>query len=176
MKGRYPVYAFPFVDENKDELLYWRDIGTLDAYYEASMDLVSVDPHFNLYDTGWPIRTLPHQLPPAKTVFAQEKPGGRLGIALDSLVSGGVIVSGGRVQRSVLSPNVRINSYASVYRSVLMGRVDIGRYARVSNAILDKHVRVPPGCVIGEDPKEDRRRFKVTEKGTVVVTPSMPME
>jgi glucose-1-phosphate adenylyltransferase len=176
MKGRYPVYAFPFVDENKDELLYWRDIGTLDAYYEASMDLVAVDPHFNLYDRDWPIRTLPHQLPPAKTVFAQEEPGGRLGVAMDSLLSGGVIISGGRVQRSILSPNVRVNSYATVYRSVIMGRVIVGRHARITNAIVDKHVMIPPGCVIGEDPGEDRRRFKVTEKGTVVITPDMPLE
>ena len=170
------MYAYPFVDENRKDRPYWRDIGTLDAYYEASMDLVSVDPVFNLYDNDWPLRTLPHQIPPAKTVFAQEEPGGRLGITLDSLISGGVIVSGGRVERSILSPHVRVNSYARVEDSVLMDGVDVGRHARVSRAIIDKGVRVPTGCVIGEDDDDDRHRFTVTEGGIRVVTQDMPMK
>lgn len=175
MLGQSPVYAYPYADQSRDGKLYWRDIGTLDAYHEASMDLISVEPQFNLYDEEWTIRTMPHQIPPAKTVFAQEHPGGRLGLALDSLVSGGVIISGGRVQRSILSPYVRVNSFAEVSDSVLMDRVEVGRHARVTNAIVDKHVVIPPGCVIGEDAVEDNRRFKVTSNGIVVVSPDMPM-
>jgi glucose-1-phosphate adenylyltransferase len=163
------LFAYPFQDENRKEKLYWRDIGTLDAYYEASMDLVAVDPVFNLYDREWPLRTVPHQLPPAKTVFAQEEPGGRLGIVLDSILSGGVIVSGGRVERSVLGPRVRVNSYARVQDSVLMDGVEIGRHARLRRAILDKDVKVPSGCVVGENPEEDKARFTVTPGGVVVI-------
>ena len=163
------LFAFPFVDENKKQKAYWRDIGTLDSYYEASMDLVSVEPVFNLYDKLWPIRTMIQQLPPAKTVFAQEEPGGRLGIVLDSIVGGGVIVSGGRVERSVLGPEVRVNSYAKVADSVLMDGVDVGRYARVTKAIADKGVRIPANCVVGEDAEEDKRRFTITPGGVVVI-------
>jgi glucose-1-phosphate adenylyltransferase len=163
------VYAYPFVDENRKPTRYWRDIGTLDAYYEASMDLVDVSPVFNLYDAEWPIRTHARQLPPAKMVFAQERPDGRLGIALDSLICGGAIVSGGRIERSIVSPKVRINSYARVDDSVLMDGVDVGRSARVRRAIVDKGVRIPPGCVIGEDLERDRKRFTVTPKGIVVI-------
>ncbi len=163
------LVAYPFVDENRKQVLYWRDIGTLDSYYEASMDLVAVDPVFNLYDAGWPLRTLPRQLAPAKTVFAQERPGGRLGIVLDSILCGGVIVSGGRVERSILGPEVRVNSWAVVTDSVLMDGVDVGRHARVRRAIVDKGVRIPPGTVIGEDLEQDRRRFTVTDSGLVVI-------
>jgi glucose-1-phosphate adenylyltransferase len=163
------LYAYPFIDENKKETAYWRDIGTLDSYYDASMDLVAVEPVFNLYDKNWPIRTMAQQLPPAKTVFAQEEPGGRLGIVLDSLVSGGVIVSGGRVERCILGPEVRINSYATVKDSVLMDGVDVGRHARVTKAIVDKGVRIPASFVVGEDEAEDKRRFTVTPNGVVVV-------
>jgi len=170
------VYAYPFLDENRKESRYWRDIGTLDAYYEASMDLVAVNPVFNLYDTEWPLRTYARQLPPAKLVFAQEEPGGRLGIALDSLICGGVIISGGRVERSILSPYARVNSYARVQDSVLMDGVDVGRGARVRRAILDKGVRIASGCVIGEDPEADRTRFTVTPKGIVVIPKNAVVE
>jgi glucose-1-phosphate adenylyltransferase len=163
------LYAFPFVDENRKETAYWRDIGTLDSYYDASMDLVAVEPVFNLYDKEWPIRTMVQQLPPAKTVFAQEEPGGRLGIVLDSLVSGGAIVSGGRVERCVLGPAVRVNSYAKVADSVLMDGVDVGRHARITKAIVDKDVRIPANFVVGEDPVEDKKRFTVTPNGVVVI-------
>jgi glucose-1-phosphate adenylyltransferase len=163
------LLAYPFVDENRKQEAYWRDIGTIDSYYEASMDLEAVDPHFNLYDHDWPLRTLPRQLPPAKTVFAQEQPGGRLGIILDSMVCGGVIVSGGRVERSVLGPEVRVNSWATVTDSVLMDGVDVGRHARVRRAIVDKGVQIPAGTVIGFDPEEDRRRFTVSESGIVII-------
>ena len=162
------VQAFPFRD-GKNEPGYWRDIGTLDSYYEANMDLVAVSPVFNLYDMEHPLRTHPQPLPPAKTVFAQEYPGGRLGIVLDSLISGGTIVSGGRVERSVLSPYVRVNSYAQVEDSILMDRVDIGRRAKIRKAILDKDVQIPEGFTIGWDREADRRRFVVTDSGVVVV-------
>jgi len=163
------LFSYSFLDENKKDTAYWRDIGTLDSYYEASMDLVAVEPVFNLYDKHWPIRTMVQQLPPAKTVFAQEEPGGRLGIVLDSLVSGGAIISGGRVERCVLGPEVRINSYAKVTDSVLMDGVDVGRHARVTKAIIDKGVRIPANFVVGEDPEEDKRRFLVTPAGVVVI-------
>jgi glucose-1-phosphate adenylyltransferase len=165
--GRLHAYAFP--DENKKARPYWRDIGTLDSYFEASMDLVAVEPEFNLYDKAWPIRTMARPLPPAKTVFAQEEPGGRLGIMLDSIVSPGVIVSGGRVERSILGPEVRVNSYARVTESVLMDGVDIGRHARVHRAIVDKQVRIPPSFVVGDNEEEDRKRFTVTPGGVVVI-------
>jgi glucose-1-phosphate adenylyltransferase len=163
------LYAYPFVDENRKEARYWRDIGTLDSYYEASMDLVAVEPVFNLYDKHWPIRTMVQQFPPAKTVFAQEEPGGRLGVALDSMLSGGSIISGGRVERSILGPEVRVNSYAKVADSVLRDGVDVGRHARITKAIVDKGVRIPPEFVVGEDREDDARRFLVTPGGVVVI-------
>jgi glucose-1-phosphate adenylyltransferase len=167
--GKVRVFAYNFKDENKKEVKYWRDVGTIDAYYEANMDLVSVDPLFNLYDKDWPIRTYWGRYPPAKTVFAQEYPGGRLGIALDSIVSGGCIISGGRVQNCVLSPNVRINSYADVRESILFEGVNIGRYCKIRRAIIDKEVNIPPGTVIGYDIEEDRKRYFVTDSHIVVI-------
>lgn len=163
------VYAHNFKDENKKEAKYWRDIGTIDAYYEANMDLVQVNPIFNLYDKEWPVRTYQEQYPPAKFVFAQEEAGGRLGAALDSLVSDGCIVSGGRVQRSILSPNVRINSYSRVYDSILMEGVNVGRHAKVKRAIIDKDVNIPQNMEIGYNLNEDKKRFTVTPSGIVVV-------
>jgi len=163
------VYAYNFKDENKKEAKYWRDVGTIDAYWEANMDLVSVDPLLNLYDKAWPIRTYQGQNPPAKFVFAQEKKGGRLGIALDSIVAHGCIVSGGRVQNSVLSPNVRINSYSEVHHSILMENADIGRHCRIRKAIIDKDVIIAPGTEIGYDLEKDRKRYHVTPSGLVVI-------
>lgn len=167
-KGRR-IAAYNFIDENKKEAKYWRDIGTIDAYYEANMDLVQVDPVFNLYDKDWSIRTYEELFPPAKTVFAGEEITGRVGLVLDSLVSGGCIISGGRVQRSILSPNVRINSYSQVYDSILMEGVNVGRYAKIKRAVIDKDVDIPQGMVIGYDLEGDRKRFFVTESGIVVV-------
>jgi len=163
------VCAYNFKDENKKEAKYWRDVGTIDAYWEANKDLVSVDPLLNLYDKAWPIRTYQAQNPPAKFVFAQEKKGGRLGIALDSIVAHGCIVSGGRVQNSVLSPNVRVNSYSEVHDSILMENVDIGRHCRIRRAIIDKDVVIPPETEIGYNREEDKKRYHVTPSGIVVI-------
>jgi glucose-1-phosphate adenylyltransferase len=130
-KSGFKVKAYNFIDENKKNAQYWRDIGTLDAYYEANMELIQVDPIFNLYDSQWPIRTYQEQTPPAKSIFAGEEITGRVGLALDSLVSGGCIISGGQVKRSILSPDVRINSYSQVTDSILMEGVSVGRHAKI---------------------------------------------
>ena len=168
LSRRERILAYNFKDENKKESKYWRDIGTLDAYYDANMDLVQVTPLFNLYDRDWPIRTYHEQWPPAKTVFADEETG-RVGSVLDSLVSNGCIISGGQVQRCVLSPDVRVNSFAQVEESVLMEHVEVGRYAKIRRAIIDKDVVIPRHAEIGYHLEEDRRRFHVTESGIVVV-------
>lgn len=170
------VFAYNFKDLNKKEAKYWRDIGTIDAYWEANLELVSVDPVFNLYDKDWPIRTYQGMHPPAKFVFAQEEDGGRLGIAMDSVVCGGVIISGGRVQSSVISPNVRINSYADIRESVILENVEIGRYCKIQKTIVDKDVCIPQKTVIGYDPEEDKKRFYVTSSGVVVVTKEMKFD
>jgi glucose-1-phosphate adenylyltransferase len=162
------VYAFDFADENRPRTNYWRDIGTLDSYYEASMDLVSVTPEFNLYDEIWPVRTHQRQYPPAKFVFGQEEKGWA-GRAIDSIVSGGCILSGGRVERSILSPMVRVESYARVEDSILMDHVEVGPHARLRRVIADKGTRIPAGCQIGFDPEKDRRHFSFTESGIVVI-------
>jgi len=164
------VYAFKFHDANRKIVQYWRDIGTLDAYWEANMDLVAVDPLFNLYDQGWPIRTYQGQFPPAKFVFAQDQQGGRMGVALDSIVCGGCIIAGGRVQNSVLSPNVLVKDYADVHEAVLMENVVIGEHARIRRAIIDKDVVIPPKTEIGYDAEADKRRFTVTDSGIVTIS------
>jgi len=173
MIDSYKVMAYLFRDRNTGSDLYWRDIGTLDSYWESSMELVSVNPPFNLYDRDWPIHTFREEYPPCKTVFAQKHEGGRMGAALDSLVSSGCIISGGRVIRSVLSYNVRINSYSEVRESVLMEDVEIGRHAKIRRAIIDKGVTVPPGMRIGYNLEEDANNFTVTENGIVVVPKEM---
>lgn len=171
MLDRARVYAYDFRDMNDKTARYWRDVGTLDAYYAANMDLVDITPEFNLYDRRWPVRTQMPQQPPAKFVFAQE--GRRMGVAMDSIVCAGCIISGGRVLRSVLSPGVRINSYCEVEYSILMPNVEIGRYSRIRRAIIDTRVKIPDSTVIGYDPEEDRARgYHVTESGIVVVTAS----
>ena len=170
MIARHSVHAFSFIDENKKEAKYWRDVGTLDSYYEANLDLIAVSPLLNLYDRTWPIFTVPTHAPPPKFVFAQQEPGGRLGVSIDSLISPGCIVSGGRVQNSILSPYVRINSYSSVHDSILFEGVNVGRHARVRRAIIDKDVTIPEGMEIGFNLDEDRKKFTVTESGLVVIS------
>jgi glucose-1-phosphate adenylyltransferase len=164
------VFAYPFRDENRKQDAYWRDVGTVDAYFEANMDLVHVDPLLNMYDDRWPIRTYYPNYPPPKFVFAAEGPDARRGQALDSIVCQGSIISGGQVERSILGSNVRINSFAHVSDSILFDHVDIGRHARIRRAIIDKGVRIPPGASVGFDPEEDRARgFTVSENGVTVI-------
>jgi glucose-1-phosphate adenylyltransferase len=167
------VYAYDFVDENRKEAQYWRDIGTLEAYYEANMDLVSVSPVFNLYDASWPIRTYQRQYPPAKFVFAQE--GRRMGIAVDSLVSAGSIISGGRVTHSIISPNVRVNSYTDIESCIIFSHVNIGRYSRIRRTIIDRHIEIPEHSEIGYNPDEDRAKYHVTDSGIVIIVPERRM-
>ena len=166
--SKVPVYAYQFYDENKKAGRYWRDIGTLDAYFEANMDLCQVNPEFNLYDPEWPLRTYQLQAPPAKFVFADE--GRRCGQALDSIISAGCIISGSRIAGSVLCPNVRVHSFCDVDQSILMPGVRVGRHARIRRAIIDRDVFVPRGARIGHNLDEDRKRHTVTESGIVVVT------
>jgi len=164
------AYAFQFKDENRRDALYWRDVGTIDAYWEANMDLLEVDPILNLYDPEWPMRTHMVQRPPAKFIFSEEGLAARRGVAVDSLVSQGCVVSGSRVHRSVLSPMGRVNSYASVEESILMDEVVVGRYSRIRRAIVDKYTSIPPKTRIGYDVEEDRNRFTVSPGGVVVVS------
>jgi glucose-1-phosphate adenylyltransferase len=149
---------------------YWRDVGTVDAYYEANLDLTKVVPELNLYDTAWPIYTTQEQIPPAKFVFDDDA---RRGYAIDSIVSGGCIVSGSVVKRSLLSNNVKLLDHCHIEDSVILPGAEIGPQAVVKNAVVDKHCRIPEGMMIGVNPDEDRRRFHVTEKGRVLVVPEM---
>jgi glucose-1-phosphate adenylyltransferase len=171
---RLNVYAYDFASHicrGEGEVVrgYWRDVGTIDSYFAASMDLISVTPQLNLYNPEWPIRGTAAPYGPAKFVFS-DFPGGRVGMALDSIIGDGCIVSGGRIEKSVLSPNVRVNSYSLVTDSVLFPGVDVGRGARLHRCIVDKGVRIPPGERIGEDLERDRQRFVVSEGGVVVVS------
>jgi glucose-1-phosphate adenylyltransferase len=165
------VYAYRFRDKNRKAVPYWRDVGTLDAYYQANMDLIEVDPVLNLYDQEWPIRTYQPQLPPPKFVFndgGQEL--SRRGEAHDSMVCNGCILSGGHVRRSILSPRVRVNSFSQVDSSILFDGVDVGRHCRVRRAIVDKDVKIPANTTIGYDLDHDRQRgFLITEGGVVVI-------
>jgi glucose-1-phosphate adenylyltransferase len=163
-----PVFGYRFSDENKKAAKYWRDIGTLDAYFEANMDLCHVNPEFNLYDPEWPLRTYQPQAPPAKFVFAEE--GRRCGQALDSVISPGCIVSGSTVSGSVLCPNVRVHSFCHIEDCILMPGVRVGRHARIRRAIIDRDVLIPRAALIGYNHEEDRRRHTVTDAGVVVVT------
>jgi glucose-1-phosphate adenylyltransferase len=167
------VFAFNFLNPETKEPAYWRDVGTLDAYWEANMDLVSVVPQFNLYDTEWPIHTFQGYYPPAKTVLAERK---RTGMAISSLVSGGCIVSGGKVINSLLSPNVRVDSFGVVEDSILMDGVHVDKGAQVKRAIIDKQVHIPPGVKIGGNLRRDRKRFTVTDSGVVVVPKGMEFD
>ena len=168
--ARHAVQSFSFRDENRKRDAYWRDVGTIDAYFEANMDLVEVDPQLNLYDEQWPIRTHHPAYPPPKFVFAGEGPDARRGEATDSLVCPGAILSGGRVHRSIIGPGVRINSFARVEESIVCEGVDIGRHALVRRAIIDKGVQVPPHATVGVDHAQDAARgLTVSAEGVTVV-------
>jgi len=160
------VFHFDFRQGDCEGTGYWRDVGTIDAYYIANMDLVSVTPHLNLYDPQWPIFTYQPHDPPAKTVLEEE---GRTGTAINSILSNGCIISGGNVRRSILSPRVFVHSYAEVEDSILLSGVDVGRHAKIRRAIVDKDVNIPEGTKIGYDLDEDAKRFTVTASGIVVV-------
>jgi glucose-1-phosphate adenylyltransferase len=171
---RYRVFAHNFahscVGMDETRIPYWRDAGTIDAYWEANMELTKVTPELNLYDDDWPIWTHQEQLPPAKFVFDDE---GRRGMAVDSLVSGGDIISGALVRHSLLFSRVHVHSYAQIEDSVILPDVDIGRRAKLRRVVMDKHCRVPEGLTIGYDIEADRKRFHVSEGGVTLVTPEM---
>ena len=164
------VLAYPFMDENRKREAYWRDVGTLDAYYEANLDLISVDPQLNMYDSRWPIRTYLPNFPPPKFVFAEKGIAARRGQALDSIVCQGSIISGGQVSRSIVGANVRINSYAQVDDSIIFDGVDIGRHTKIRRAIIDKEVIIPAGFEVGVDHATDSKRgFTITDNGVTVI-------
>jgi len=163
------VFAYSFRDVNKKEVRYWRDIGRIDAYFEANMDLIAIDPIFNLYDPDWPLRTYQRQCPPAKTIFGGDPGFISPAIVEDSLISNGCIISGATVRRVVLSPNVHIDYYAEVTDSIIWDDVHVGPRAKVRRAIIEDGVRIPPGFIIGFDREADARRFPISEGGVVIV-------
>jgi len=180
MHQRKRVYVYDFATnfvpgQGEKERGYWRDVGNLDSYYQANMDLVAVDPVFSLYNDRWPIYTIRHNQPPVKFVFSSETDQ-RVGRATDSLISEGCIISGGQVHQCILSPKVRVNSYSYVEGSILFENVNIGRHCRIRRAIIDKHVEVPPHTEIGYDLAKDAKRFHVTESGIVVIPKGMRVE
>ena len=164
------MFAYPFTDVKTRAQSYWRDVGTVDAYYEANIELVYVAPELNLYDEEWPIWTYQAHLPPAKFVLDEE---GRRGMAVNSMIAGGCIISGAVIDQSLLYSNVRVDERSSVHRSVVLPNVKIGRGCTIRNAILDEGCEVPEGTVIGHDRDEDEKRFHVTSQGVVLVTPEM---
>ena len=164
----YNFFDNPVPGQTENERGYWRDVGSIDSYWHSSMDLVAVSPVFNLYNQGWPIHTARDTHPPAKFVFADETKE-RVGMATDSLVCDGVVISGGRVNRSILSPAVRVNSYCEIDESIVFDNVNIGRHSKIRRAIIDKDVVIPPHSVIGYDLEADRKRFAVSPEGIVVI-------
>ena len=164
------LFACPFNDLQSGEKGYWRDVGTVDAFWEANLELIGVTPPLNLYEQDWPVRTFHPQLPPAKFVFDDD---GRRGMAVDSMVSAGCIISGAIVRHSLLSSDVRINDYSLIEDSVLLPGVRIGSNCIIKRAIIDSHCIIPDGTIIGKNPDEDRKRFHVTPKGVVLVCPEM---
>jgi len=167
---KYVVNAYPFLDLQSGEQSYWRDVGTIDAYWAANMELVNVEPDLNLYDKTWPIWTYQTQTPPAKFVFDDDE---RRGQAVDSMVSGGCIVSGSRIKHSLLFSNVRVNSFCLVKDSIVLPDVEIGRNCRITKAIIEQGCKIPEGTVIGENREEDAKKFYISEGGVVLVTPDM---
>jgi len=166
--AKYRVFAYPFRDAQSGVQAYWRDVGTVDSYWASNMELIGVDPELNLYDHEWPIWTYQAQTPPAKFIFDDDD---RRGMAVDSMVSGGCIISGAEVRHSLLFSNVRVNSYSKVQDSVILPEVNIGRHCRITKAVVDRGCHIPPNTIIGEDLEEDRKRFYVSEAGVVLVTP-----
>lgn len=169
------VFAYPFRDEESKKSLYWRDIGTLDSFFAANMDLVSRRPSFDLYDPEWLFRAWQPPVPPCKAVHGFTEDGTRPGVVEDSIVGGGAVISGGHVERSLLGRGVRVNSFSRVTDSILMDNVRIGRYAKVKRCIIDKNVVIPEGMEIGFDPERDRRLFNVSAGGVVVVPKEMDL-
>ena len=167
------VYAYPFTDGTNNNLNYWRDIGTLDAYWEANMDLVQESPEFNLYDKDWPIRTHQEQNPPAKTIFKKTLPEERTDMILNSIVSGGCIISGAKVEGCILSPDVRVDTNSEIYDSIIMESVRIGKNVKIRKAIIDKSVNIPDYMSIGYNREEDSKHFTVTDSGITVVRKEM---
>jgi glucose-1-phosphate adenylyltransferase len=170
---RYRVYAHRFQDScvgMNDDRPYWRDVGTVDAYWEANIDLIHVTPELNLYDEDWPIWTFQEQLPPAKFVFDDE---GRRGFAVDSLISGGCIVSGSTVRRSLLFSNVRVHSFCNIEDSVILPDVTVNRHVKLRRCVVDKRCLLPEGFSAGFDAEQDRKRFHVSERGITLITPEM---
>jgi glucose-1-phosphate adenylyltransferase len=165
------VFAFPFLDENRKQDAYWRDVGTIDSYFEANLEMTEVEPQLNLYDDHWPVRTYQPNLPPAKFVFNSNGDfDARRGEALDSIVCPGAIISGGKVVRSIVGQQARVNSYSHIEDTILFSRVSVGRHCRIRRAIIDKDVHLPEGTEIGYDHDADRRRgFTVSEGGVVVI-------
>ncbi|MFZ1326738.1 MAG: glucose-1-phosphate adenylyltransferase [Candidatus Contendobacter sp.] len=168
--GHHRVVTYPFRDVQTKTQSYWRDVGTVDAFWEANMELVSIDPELNLYDEDWPIWTYQEQLPPAKFVFNDE---GRRGMAVDSMVADGCIISGAYVKHSLLFPQVQVRSFVQLRDAVVLPEVDIGRYCHLGKVIIDRGCAIPPGTVVGENADEDARRFYRTEKGVVLITREM---
>jgi glucose-1-phosphate adenylyltransferase len=168
--GQHRVVIYPFRDVQTKAQSYWRDVGTVDAFWSSNMELVGVDPELNLYDEHWPIWTYQDQLPPAKFVFDDE---GRRGMAVDSMIAQGCIISGGYVNHSLLFPQVQVHSFVQLRDAVVLPEVDIGRYCHLSKVIIDRGCVIPPGTVVGENPEEDARRFYRTEKGVVLITREM---
>lgn len=166
--SHYSVYAFPFTDGEKGA--YWRDVGTVDAFWEANLELIGITPELNLYDNEWPIWTHQEQAPPAKFIFDDTD---RRGMAVDSMVSGGCIISGAEVRHSLLFSNVTVDSYTKIDSSVILPDVEIGQNCRIFHAILDKGCVIPDGMIIGENEEEDKKRFHVSPNGVVLVTPDM---
>ncbi|MDP1771283.1 MAG: glucose-1-phosphate adenylyltransferase [Methylobacter sp.] len=167
---KYIVNAYPFLDLQSGEQSYWRDVGTIDAYWSANMELIGVNPDLNLYDKTWPIWTYQAQTPPAKFVFDNDD---RRGQAVDSMVSGGCVISGAKVRHSLLFSNVRVNSYTTLQDTIVLPEVNIGRHCRITKAIIEKGCEIPEGTIIGENRAEDEKRFHVSPGGVVLVTTDM---
>ncbi|MHB1941451.1 MAG: glucose-1-phosphate adenylyltransferase [Acidiferrobacteraceae bacterium] len=168
--GAHQVVAYSFQEPQTGRRAYWRDVGTIDTYWQANMELIGLTPELNLYDAQWPIWTYQEQLPPAKFVFDHD---GRRGMAVDSMVSGGCLISGASIRHSLLFSGVVVHSYADVADSIVLPNVDIGRHCRLRRTLIDKGCRIPEGTVIGSHLEDDRRRFHVTPAGVVLVTPEM---